>query len=169
MLTKPFVERKIMPDNSMAIIVLGQIYGTILLPLAPRKHIIWLRWILKEKAHDNKGVRTLASSWDWIGFRKSPNSSTLDHSAMLPHTTVAYIDLSICLQCLLSVGVYVSHGMTEWDDVCRNFLPPSLPYGRMGVHGLTTYLHEHTRTLSTPVTFSYPPKNVVSLVVDGWS
>jgi len=85
---------------------------------------------------------------------------------MLPFP-LSYMHILV-IQCLLLMGVYVSHGMTE---LCLpEFLAwSSLAYRRMGVHGLTTYLHEHTRTLSTPVTFSYPPTNVVSLVVDGWS
>ncbi|XP_006461222.1 hypothetical protein AGABI2DRAFT_204844 [Agaricus bisporus var. bisporus H97] len=39
----------------------------------------------------------------------------------------------------------------------------------MGVHGLTTYLRENSRTLSKSITFPTPSGNVVSIVVDGWS
>jgi len=81
---------------------------------------------------------------------------------MLPCQVVGHIHImDRKFQCLFNGSLRVT-----WHDV---YAWSSLLCGRMGVHGLTTYLHEHTRTLSTPVTFSYPPKNVVSLVVDGWS
>jgi hypothetical protein len=39
----------------------------------------------------------------------------------------------------------------------------------MGVHGLTTYLREHQRTLSKTLTFPHPSEKPVVIVVDGWS
>lgn len=42
----------------------------------------------------------------------------------------------------------------------------------MGVHGLTTYLKENVRSLSTPLILSQEPsksKPELPLVVDGWS
>ncbi|EAU91478.2 hypothetical protein CC1G_01967 [Coprinopsis cinerea okayama7 len=39
----------------------------------------------------------------------------------------------------------------------------------MGVHGLTTYLREHRRALSSTVKLGSPSPDRVSIVVDGWS
>ena len=115
-----------------------------------------------KKPMTTKGFEPLHQVETGLDLRKSPNSSALDHSAMLPHQSVGHIYImDRKFRCQYHGSLRVT-----WHDV---YAWSSLLCGRMGVHGLTTYLHEHTRTLSTPVTFSYPPKNVVSLVVDGWS